>query len=136
MALLWERYIQLTEIEAVFRALNSDLSLRPIFHQLEHRVDAHIFVAFLAHCLMGHSSKAAAGPRSRPDSAISASEALYNSAARRVDPDHRRSLPRHAPLHAAGDGTGESDQKLGLRLPAQRPPRIHLPGTVADQPKM
>ena len=39
-------------IEAVFRALKSDLSLRPIFHQLEHRVDAHIFVAFLAYCLM------------------------------------------------------------------------------------
>jgi hypothetical protein len=49
---LWERYVQLTEIEAVFRALKSDLAIRPIHHQLEHRVEAHIFVAFLGYCLM------------------------------------------------------------------------------------
>lgn len=50
-AVLWTRYVQLTQIEAVFRALKTDLGLRPIYHQLEHRVDAHIFVAFLAYCL-------------------------------------------------------------------------------------
>jgi transposase len=49
---LWERYIQLTEIESVFKTLKSDLAIRPIHHQLEHRVDAHIFVAFLAYCVM------------------------------------------------------------------------------------
>jgi transposase len=48
---LWQRYIQLTQIEAAFRSLKSDLSVRPIYHQLEHRVDAHILVAFLAYCL-------------------------------------------------------------------------------------
>src|SRR5271169_379228 len=50
-AVLWERYIQLTEIEAVFRNLKSDLALRPIFHQTDNRIEAHIFVAFLAYCL-------------------------------------------------------------------------------------
>lgn len=50
-AVLWERYIQLTEIEAVFRSLKSDLVLRPIFHQTDARIEAHIFVAFLAYCL-------------------------------------------------------------------------------------
>ena len=50
-AALWARYIQLTQIEAAFRSLKSDLGLRPIFHRLEHRVEAHIFVAFLAYCL-------------------------------------------------------------------------------------
>lgn len=50
--LLWERYILLTEIEAAFRCLKSDLVIRPIYHQLEHRVEAHIFVAFLGYCLM------------------------------------------------------------------------------------
>jgi transposase len=50
-AVLWQRYIQLTQIEAAFRSLKSDLRVRPIFHQLEHRVDAHILVAFLAYCL-------------------------------------------------------------------------------------
>jgi transposase len=49
---LWERYVQLTEIEAVFKTLKSDLGIRPIHHQLEHRVDAHIFIAFLAYCVM------------------------------------------------------------------------------------
>ena len=50
-AVLWTRYIQLTHIEAAFRSLKSDLGLRPIYHRLEHRVEAHIFVAFLAYCL-------------------------------------------------------------------------------------
>ncbi len=50
-AKLWQFYIQLTQVEAAFKDLKDDLSLRPIFHQLEHRVEAHIFVAFLAYCL-------------------------------------------------------------------------------------
>jgi len=49
---LWERYVQLTEIEAVFKTLKSDLAIRPVYHQREHRVDAHIFVAFLAYCIV------------------------------------------------------------------------------------
>lgn len=50
-AVLWERYVQLTQIEAAFRSLKSDLGIRPIHHQLQHRVEAHILVAFLAYCL-------------------------------------------------------------------------------------
>jgi transposase len=50
-AVLWDRYMQLTQIEATFKCLKSDLGVRPIYHQLEHRVDAHIMVAFLAYCL-------------------------------------------------------------------------------------
>ena len=50
-AVLWTRYIQLTQIEAAFRTLKSDLGLRPIYHHLDRRVEAHIFVAFLAYCL-------------------------------------------------------------------------------------
>lgn len=48
---LWQFYIQLTQVEAAFKDLKDDLSLRPIFHQLEQRIEAHIFVAFLAYCL-------------------------------------------------------------------------------------
>lgn len=51
-AVLWERYIQLTQIEAAFKALKSELGLRPIHHQLEHRVEAHILVALLGYCLL------------------------------------------------------------------------------------
>jgi transposase len=50
-AVLWDRYMQLVQIEAAFKCLKSDLGIRPIYHQLEHRVDAHILVAFLAYCL-------------------------------------------------------------------------------------
>jgi transposase len=50
-AQLWQFYIQLTEIEAAFKTLKGDLQLRPIYHRLEQRVEAHIFVAFLAYCV-------------------------------------------------------------------------------------
>ena len=50
-SVLWARYVQLTQIESVFRSLKSDLGIRPIYHQLEHRADAHILIAFLAYCL-------------------------------------------------------------------------------------
>ena len=48
---LWTSYIQLTEAEAAFRALKSELSIRPIFHQLERRAKAHILVAFLGYAM-------------------------------------------------------------------------------------
>ena len=48
---LWTRYVQLTEVEAAFKAMKSDLRIRPIHHQLEHRAEAHIMIAFLAYCL-------------------------------------------------------------------------------------
>ncbi|MGH8647712.1 MAG: hypothetical protein ACREUP_00175, partial [Burkholderiales bacterium] len=48
---LWTKYMQLTEAEASFRALKSELSIRPLFHQLEPRVKAHVLVAFLGYAL-------------------------------------------------------------------------------------
>lgn len=48
---LWQFYVQLTEVEAAFKNLKDDLALRPIYHQLEHRIEAHIFISFLAYCL-------------------------------------------------------------------------------------
>jgi transposase len=50
-AKLWSMYLLLAEIEAFFRTLKNDLEVRPIHHQLETRIEAHIFVAFLAWCL-------------------------------------------------------------------------------------
>ena len=50
-ARLWQLYIQLTEIEQAFKELKGDLAIRPIYHQLDHRIEAHIFVAFIAYCL-------------------------------------------------------------------------------------
>jgi transposase len=48
---LWRMYVQLTEVEAVFRALKSELAVRPIWHWVESRVEAHVMVAFLGYCL-------------------------------------------------------------------------------------
>jgi transposase len=50
-ARLWEFYLQLTEVEAAFKDLKGDLAVRPIYHQAERRIEAHLFVAFLAYCL-------------------------------------------------------------------------------------
>lgn len=48
---LWNHYIQLTEIEQAFKELKGDLAIRPIYHQTDERIEAHIFVAFMAYCL-------------------------------------------------------------------------------------
>ena len=50
-AWLWKLYLLLVEIEGVFRTFKNDLQVRPIDHSLEARVEAHIFVSFLAYCL-------------------------------------------------------------------------------------
>ena len=50
-ALLWQYYIQLVAVEEAFRNLKGDLAIRPIFHKDEKRIEAHIFIAFLAYCL-------------------------------------------------------------------------------------
>jgi len=50
-AQLWEFYLQLVQVEQAFHHLKGDLGLRPLYHQKQERIEAHIFVAFLAYCL-------------------------------------------------------------------------------------
>ena len=50
-ATLWQYYMQLTEIEQAFKELKHDLAIRPVFHQREARIEAHLFVSFIAYCL-------------------------------------------------------------------------------------
>jgi Transposase DDE domain len=62
-AKLWQFYLQLVEVEAAFKTLKGDLAIRPIFHQEESRIEAHIFIAFLAYCVhvtLGQQLKALA----------------------------------------------------------------------------
>jgi transposase len=80
---LWSRYMQLTEAEASFRALKSELSIRPLFHQLEARVKAHVLVAFLGYALwvtlkhlLKRSAPAIPGNNAASTSSLSASKAL------------------------------------------------------------
>jgi hypothetical protein len=66
-AQLWEQYVQLTEAEAAFRALKSELAIRPLWHQTDARVQAHILVAFLGYALwvaLKHTLKRAGSPLS------------------------------------------------------------------------
>jgi transposase len=62
-AKVWQFYLQLVEVEEAFKNIKGDLCIRPIFHQVERRIEAHIFVCFLAYCLhvtLGHQLQAKA----------------------------------------------------------------------------
>ncbi len=48
---LWRYYIQPVQVEEAFKNLKGDLAIRPIYHQDEQRIEAHVFIAFLANCL-------------------------------------------------------------------------------------
>jgi hypothetical protein len=116
--------MQLTQIEAAFKCLKSDLGIRPIYHQLEHRVEAHIMVAFLAYCLSvtlqqklrGHA--AGLTPRAVLEklAAIQMLDVSFPTTDGRllVMPRYTEPEPEQAiVLH-----------QLGLVLPQQPPPRI------------
>jgi transposase len=51
-AVLWRTYTMLTDLEAVFRSLKSELGMRPVFHQLKKRITAHLFISVLAYHLV------------------------------------------------------------------------------------
>jgi transposase len=133
---LWQFYIQLVEVEAAFKNLKDDLQLRPIYHQLEQRIEAHIFVAFLAYCL--HVTLRA---RLRPLAPGLTPRAVLDklAAVQMLDvcfptTDGRTLvLNRYTELNA--------DQKLLVRqlnldLPPQSPPRITAPGQLTLTPPM
>ena len=125
-AVLWSRYIQLTQIEAAFRGLKSELKVRPIYHQLEHRVDAHILIAFLAYCLQVtlKNRLAAHAPGLTPAAVLDKLAAVQMIDVWVPTVDGRwLILPRYT--------QPEKDlqmllEKLHLVLPPQPPPRIRL----------
>ena len=124
---LWKFYIQLVEIEAAFKNLKDDLQLRPIYHQLEHRIEAHILVAFLAYCL--HVTLRAKlkplAPGLTPRAVLDKLAAIQMLDVHFPTTDGRKLiLTRYTELNA--------DQKLlvkrlKLDLPSQPPPRITAP---------
>lgn len=123
-AVLWDRYIQLTQIEMAFKCLKSELGLRPLYHQLEHRVEAHILVAFLAYCLMvtlknrlqAHAPGLTAGAVLEKLATIQMLDVWFPTTDGRwlVMPRYTEPEPDQALLL----------HKLKLRLPQQPPPRI------------
>lgn len=130
---LWEYYLQLVAIEAAFRNLKEDLEIRPIFHQKEERVEAHIFVAYLADCLhvtlQGKLRQTAGGltPRSLLEkfATMQMMDVFFPTEAAGKELLFRRyTQPEkdHQILLA----------KLGWQLPEQPPPRISVKGRLLN----
>ena len=135
-AVLWDRYMQLTQIEAAFKCLKSDLGIRPIHHQLEHRVDAHILVAFLAYCLtvtLKHRLQRLA-PGLTPRAALEklatiqmldvtfpTTDGRTLVMPRYTEPDMEQALLLH---------------QLNLALPHQPPPKITTAASAAPAPQL
>ena len=123
-AKLWQFYLQLVEVEAAFKTLKGDLAIRPIFHQAERRIEAHIFIAFLAYCLhvtLGQQLKALA-PGLTPRAVLEKFAAVQMIDVYVPTTDGRElSLTRYTQpepeLKLLLD-------KLKLSLPAQAPPKI------------
>ena len=121
---LWEFYLQLVHVEQAFKHVKSDLALRPIYHQKEERIEAHIFVAFLAYCLhvsLGRRLKDLA-PGLTPRSVLEKLGAMQMIDVHLPTTDGREViLTRYT--------QPEKDQRvlleqLKLKLPAQPPPKI------------
>lgn len=129
-AVLWERYIQLTQVEAAFKNMKSELGVRPIFHQLQRRAEAHIFVAFLSYCLLVtlKNRLAAHAPGLTPRAVLDKLARIQMIDVWLPTTDGRfLVMPRHT--------EPEPDQamllhKLNLELPPQPPPRIRAKSTA------
>jgi hypothetical protein len=129
-AQLWLMYLLLAEIEATFKSLKSDLHLRPIFHQKDSRIEAHIFVAFMAYCLQVTLKARLRGlaPGLTPRAVLDKMAALQMVDVHFPTTDGRE-------LIFCRYTQPEKDQQLllsqlKLQLPEQSPPRITTQGKL------
>ena len=123
-AWLWKLYMLLVEIEGVFRSFKNDLQVRPIYHSLEGRVEAHIFVSFLAYCLWVTLKQrlAALAPGLTPRSALDQLAGVQMLDVVMPTTDGRRLvLSRYTQPEA---GVRLLLQQLKLTLPEQPPPHL------------
>jgi transposase len=130
-ARLWELYMQLTQVEEAFRNLKGDLAIRPIYHQLEHRIEAHIFISFVAYCMhvtLGRRLRDLA-PGLTPRAVLEKFAAIQMIDVHLPTSDGRAVVFSRYTLP-------ETDLKmllsrLKLELPEQAPPRITAGGRLA-----
>jgi len=129
-AALWQHYITLTQIEEAFKNLKGDLQVRPVFHQKEDRIEAHIFIAFLAYCLhvtLGRRLHAFA-PGLSARAVLEKFAAISMLEVHLPTTDGRTlQLTRYTQPDAE---TALLLEKLRLTLPPQPPPKITAPATA------
>ncbi len=123
-AQIWKLYILLTQVEEAFKNLKGDLAVRPIYHQVETRIEAHIFVAFLSFCMhatLRHKLRLKAPgltPRAVLEqlSAIQMLDVHFPTTDGRTLIFNRYTMPNKTQKLLI--------EQLGLQLPVQTPPRI------------
>jgi hypothetical protein len=133
-AKLWSYYLQLVAVEEAFKNLKGDLAIRPIFHQLEPRIEAHIFIAFLAYCL--HVTLArrlhVLAPGLTPRSVLE-----KFSAVQMIDVHVPTTDGRELQLTRYTQPEPELSlllEKLKLELPAQPPPKLTVAAVASPSP--
>lgn len=131
---LWNYYLQLVQVEESFRTLKNDLAIRPIFHQSPERIEAHVFIAFLAYCLhvtLGRKLKSLAP-------GLTTRSALEKFAAvQMVDVHVPTTDGRELTLTRYTQPEPELKlllERLQLILPAQKPPKITARQVAVAQP--
>jgi transposase len=131
---LWRNYMNLVRIEESFRTLKGDLGLRPIFHQNDNRVEAHVFISFLAYCLHvtleQYNKKAATGLSSR--SVLERMSEIQMLDVTIPATDGRELRMRMNRYTKPEQVYQLLLTQLGLILPAQPPPEIRNPKPVVE----
>lgn len=125
---VWESYLLLTRVEQAFKDLKGALSIRPIWHQLEKRIEAHIFVSFLAYCLHTTLRNLARGRASGL-----ASDAILKklSGIQMIDIHLPITDGRHIVMSRYTQPEKDVSlllAQLGLSLPDQPPPKVYASG--------
>jgi hypothetical protein len=133
-AQLWQYYTQLVAVEEAFRNLKGDLAIRPVFHHDEKRIEAHIFIAFLAYCMQITLTRRlhALAP------GLTARRALEKFAAVQMIDVHLPTTDGREILLTRYTHPEPELQllidRLKLRLPSQPPPRITTAAVTQGQP--
>jgi transposase len=127
-AKLWTFYLQLIEVEQAFKELKGDLAIRPIYHQTDARIDAHVFVAFMAYCLQITLKQRlrSLAPGLTPRSVLDKMAAIQMVDVHLPTTDGRTVVLSRYTEPAADQAI--LLQQLKISLPAQPPPRITAAG--------
>jgi hypothetical protein len=133
---MWSMYMQLVCIESAFKSMKSDLAIRPIYHQVQPRVEAHILVAFMGYCLLATLRKylEPLAPGLSPKAVLEQLASIQMLEVCLPTSDDRwLIMPRYTEPEAEQKMLLE---KLNLTLPPQPPPRIRRGKLLMPEPAL